>query len=273
MIKSNNQVMLSAEVQHSYYKDNICTCLQFTPVNQTAGLLNRFGIITRSNLNGFELFVSPGAAGLPALMRYMVKAANQPVLEYQITSTDPYFLLFTELPFGQPGQLVYDTGSANNRFEKECLQLGEQIIKQPGAGLGTLIVSLDDLLRYGDSSGFTRMRIDFMARSTQWQYYVINRSSVQLDNPAVTAKNRDGFEGPTNVTIATGQQALLFSSGTRLLPLCEEPGYSYDLVNTAGKSIAAKVIYKGLPTPDPARIGAVTMNGEGRISSPMYVYI
>src|SRR5471030_2521818 len=159
MIKSNNQMMLSTTVQHTYYRKNICTCLQFTAVGQTAGLLNRFGIVMRNNLNGFELFASPGTAGLTALLHYIAQTADQPVLEYQIISTDPYFLLFTELPFGQSGQLVYDTGFDKNRFEQGCLQLIENIAEQPGTGIGTLRISFDDLLRYSDSSGLTRMRI------------------------------------------------------------------------------------------------------------------
>src|SRR5476649_2103274 len=116
MIKSNNQMMLSAGVQHSYYKDDICTCLQFNASVQTAGLLNRFGIITYHKVNGFELFANVKTA-ITALLHYMAQVADPPVLEYQITSTNPYFLLFTELPFEQPGQLLYDTGFDTNRFE------------------------------------------------------------------------------------------------------------------------------------------------------------
>jgi hypothetical protein len=55
----------------------------------------------------------------------------------------------------------------------------------------------------------------------------------------------------------------------------------FDLVNNTNtnnnsapkKNTAAKIIYKGLPNPDPDKIGFVKGNIKNEFSSPMYVYI
>jgi hypothetical protein len=144
-----------------------------------------------------------------------------------------------------------------------------------------LKISLSDILKYQNKDGALQMQIEYTARATQWQYYIINRSLVKLDNPAVTGKSDIAFEGPANVTIATGQAALLFTSGKNLIPLSECPKYKFDLVNSSGATQdngsrskkAGKIIFKGLPHPQPGRFGSLIVNGKGQVSSPIYLYI
>jgi hypothetical protein len=143
-----------------------------------------------------------------------------------------------------------------------------------GQGIGRVRFYFADLVA---SPAF---EIRFSARATQWQYYIINRSAAQLDNPSITGKAGIPFEGPTEVTIASGQQALFFSTGENLLPLSLSPKYRFDLVNTAAtdngsaaRKSNAKVIFKGLPDADPKNIGIVRINGNTQVSTPIYVYV
>ncbi len=76
----------------------------------------------------------------------------------------------------------------------------------------------------------------------------------------------------------TGQQAILFTSGENLLPLAEIPEYRFNLVNTpvakSGQApLPPQVVFKGLPNPDPVRIGTVATGEVTRVISPMYVYV
>jgi len=68
---------------------------------------------------------------------------------------------------------------------------------------------------------------------------------------------------------------MLFSSGTNLLPLSEIPKYKFDLVNNSAagdlsatkKLSTGKVVFKGLPNPDPGNTGIIVLNGQKQSSS------
>ena len=88
------------------------------------------------------------------------------------------------------------------------------------------------------------------------------------------------FEGPVKIKIATGEEALLFTSGDHLIPLTQSPKYKFNLINESVKEgdsqknrISSKMILNGLPNPKPERIGFEIDAITKIVSSPMYVYI
>jgi hypothetical protein len=98
-----------------------------------------------------------------------------------------------------------------------------------------------------------------------------------LGNPNIAGKTNISFGGPENVTIDNGQQAMLFTSDN-LIPLSEVPVHRFNLVNNSDNSANQKVspgklIFKGLPNPDPVRIGIDMAGKDTRVVSPMYVYV
>ncbi|MBC8054177.1 MAG: hypothetical protein H7Y13_14030 [Sphingobacteriaceae bacterium] len=280
MMKSNYQLVLSLEVSHSYYENNACSCLEFIPQKATVELQKKYGFRMRYKTNGFELYANT-AGPIVKLLQYIIYVANDASFEYTITSKDSNFMMFTELPLDQQGSLSYDTGFGQNVYDNEVLTLQEQILNVNTSALGSLKISLIDILKCRNIAGAAQMQINYTARATQWQYYVINKSSVQLNNPAVAGTPDIIFDGPAAVTIATGQAALLFTSGSNLIPLTDYPKYKFDLVNNSSVALgtkssqrkAGKVIFKGLPNPQPSRIGSVVVNGKGQLSSPIYLYI
>ncbi len=97
---------------------------------------------------------------------------------------------------------------------------------------------------------------------------------MQLQSPQITGKPAINFTGPQDVVLDNGQQAMLFSSGDNLIPLSIIGNNKFDLVSkpaaNGNKNAASKIIFKGLPIPDPMR----TSSAEGnKIASKMYVYI
>ena len=101
-----------------------------------------------------------------------------------------------------------------------------------------------------------------------------------LANPSITSKDGISFTGPASVTIQSGQQALLFSSGESLIPLSQQPKQRFDLVDNPApdnqqgqKRNSPKIIYKGLPNADPKFYGITEVNGSSQVTSPMYVYV
>jgi len=193
--------------------------------------------------------------------------------DFEIETSTPAFTLFTDLPMGQLSQLAYDSHNKANTRLGPAIQLNVNMTPCTSAPyLGTITIYFDDIIK-----GYTQYAINYKARSTQWQYFVINKSAVQLENPAISGKTPVSFDGPSSVTVGNGQQAMLFTSGDNLLSLSEVPKYKFDLVNKpvrqTGASSSPKVIFKGLPSPDPRRSGVNTGAEDNMVVSPMYVYV
>jgi hypothetical protein len=178
------------------------------------------------------------------------------------------------------GQLLYN--SSNTSVEDNGVQLNQELSANAGTPcMGKVTLYFNDILKFSDETGYAQFNIRYAARATQWQYFVINRSLVPLNDLAISGKTQINFEGPENVFTAAGQAALLFSSGTSLIPMSEQPIYKFDLVNRSApagkpvdnKPVISQIIVKGLPTPDPMWIGKVTSDVNGQLSSPMYVYL
>lgn len=275
MTMESKQVF-SLEVFHSFFEEGKCNCLVFDPSPATAGVLNKFGFMQKNKSNGFEMIFSSDK-NMQQVMSYM-EIIHQNYFEFEIVNRNPDFYFFTELPVNWLGQLMYSTKVSNAATEGKSISLIPEFLDQESKPrFGTVRIYVETVLAAGAGIKF---QIDYQARATQWNYYVVNKSAVQLINPVISGKQDVSFDGPKNTTIQTGQQALLFSSGEKLLSLSERPKFKFDLVNKAAdgqekniKSASAKTIFKGLPNPDPGRIGIENINGKTLVTSPIYVYI
>lgn len=280
MTQSNYTIAFRVSVYHSYFESNVCNCLHFKPSVETEKLQKRFGFMIRNNINGFDFF-SDSKFSLASLLPYIKISTNQASFDFEIESNDEAFSNFTEIPLDWRGQMHYNTNSASNYFENDVLVLGINLSeKMSSSTMGKLSVHFDDLLKYTAVKGYADLSIRLNARKTQWQYFVINKSSLSIINPVIKGNNGTVFNGPELVTIQSGEDALLFSSGENLLPLSRIPKYKFSLVDhiTANetdtiKKITDRVIFKGLPNADPRRVSLVEINGIKQFLSPMYVFI
>lgn len=275
MITNTYTRIFGLAVYHTYFTNDICTCLEFTPDGPTSLVLERYGFKMRQGVNGFDFFFN-GTGSASGILDYVGRITGQNYFEFNITSTNEAFLLFTDLSVDWLGQLEFISNSPSNQSVNGAIVLGE--ILSPAALVsdpGVLRIYFADIL----ANNYPSYEIRLNTRSTQWQYYIVNRSEAVLDHPAISGKPAAGFTGPENVTIPTGQQAMLFSSGD-LLPLSEVPKYKFDLVNnsatenpSSSQKKSGKVIFKGLPNPDPGNVGIVMINGQKQTASPIYVYV
>ncbi|MDB5134940.1 MAG: hypothetical protein JWP37_1543 [Mucilaginibacter sp.] len=281
MIRSNFQLMFKVEVLHSYFEHGICNCLRFKPGATTSGLLKRFDFRIRNKINGFDFYTNSRNT-ITAFLKYIQTSTNQTFFDFEIESNNSNFHLFTELPVDWVGQLVYYSQADTNVYQEGVVELDQSLSENVNAtSLGNLTLHFDDIIKFGIDNGYAQFAINYKARSTQWQYFVINKSSIQLNNPAIGGKADIGFNGPENVTIENGERAILFTSGDNLIPLSEVPTYKFDLVNRPAlngndppkRTSAPKIIFRGLPNPDPKRIGIVNINSINQVSSPIYVYV
>jgi len=278
-MESNFKIAFKLMVAHTYFEQGVCNCLQFIPDESTQKILNRFGFLIRNKVNGFDLY-SNSTTELPAYLTYIKKVAGQDFFTFKIKTNNSGFQSFTDLPVDWMGQILYDSQSITNVYDANTVKLTAALSADAdNANIGNLIIRFDDVAKHADSQNGAQFNINYNARATQWQYYIINKSALNLNNTAVVGKFDISFNTPQQVTIENGQQALLFSSGGTMIPLSEVPKYKFDLVNNPiltdsinqNKSTATKTILKGLPTPDPRRFGLTSVDGKKQVSSPMYV--
>jgi hypothetical protein len=273
--------IFSLEVLHSFFEKKICDCLLFEPAEITDKVMKRFGFIVRKKMNGFSVYCNTSQL-LPFFFDYIKKATFENSFDFVIKTNDESFFLFTELPPGPEGQIDYSSEKISGIDAAGVVVLQPAYSQTKKGVVGNIRFCFDDILTYKKDKDATAFRIEFQSRSTQWQYYIVNKSSVHVENPAINGKLNISFDGPVNVNIPSGETAMLFTSANELLPLSAKPQFQLDLVNNkivegenerAGPLSARKILFKGLPWPDPGRIGLTELNGRQIFSSPMYIYL
>lgn len=278
MIQSNFIKMFGLMVSHTFYENSKCKCLHFIPSNNTAKLLHKFRFKMNTFSNGFSLY-SNIASTLPDLLDYILKITNQDYFEFDIKCSNPDFMLFTALPINWLGEINYSTQDSKNQNNNGSIILNQTLETKSPQFFGRLKIYFEDLKKYSNNTASILFEINFTARATQWQYYFINKNAIPLNNPVIKEKSNIQFDGPTKVTIQTGEQALLFTSNNTDIALSEKPKYKFDLVNenisndSNQPNSKGKIIIKGLPVPDVSRIGIVANNDQNQVTSPMYIYL
>ncbi|KRD10401.1 hypothetical protein ASE21_11900 [Flavobacterium sp. Root901] len=271
--------MFSLMAYHTFFDNQKCNCLHFKPNKITENILLKFGFKIDSVSNGFELFGSTQTS-LPDLLDYISKTTFQDYFEFEIKCSNPSFNLFTEMPIQWLGQITYSSQDSKNQSANGIISLNQTLeTKTISPHFGSVKIYFDDLQKNLYSNTPIQYKINFEARATQWQYYFINRNAVPLNNPSITEKGAIQFEGPQQVTIQTGEEALLFTSSSANIPLSEKPKYKFDLINKSDtselnqNSSKGKIIFKGLPVPDVSRIGILNTDEKSQVTSPIYIYL
>lgn len=277
-MRSSYKRVFATDVFHTYFGNDICRCLRFEPSPETL-VMGKRGFYMRNKVNGFDFYFN-GSAPLAETFAYITHTTGTTCFEFLVSSTNPSFNLFTDIPVDRMGQLLFDSSAAQNTFDNGTVTLGP-IPHDADAEkyVATIRIGFADILKYSADNTALTFAIRFNARATQWQYYIIQRGAAQHGELSIAGKPEVGFDGPQTVTIQSGQQALLFTSGSNLLPLSLAPNYKFDLVSspqssdTSVRKTSPKVVLKGLPNADPANIGIVRVDGKAQVSSPIYVYV
>ncbi|WP_428232583.1 hypothetical protein [Flavobacterium sp.] len=243
-------------------------------------LLKKNGFILHPSSNGFEVLYN-SSVPINTMLDYISKTSSQDYFEFNMQSSNLNFYFFTALPINWFGLITYTSHNNNNNNNNNgTITLLETLeTKQSNSFTGNLKIYFEDLKKFLNNSSPVLFEIIFKARETQWYYYVINKNDVLLNNAAITEKGIVQFDGPTKVTLQTGEQALLFTSNNKHISLSEKPKFKFDLINTSGRkelspdNINAKIIIKSLPVPDVSRMTIIQNSQGGQVVSPMYIYL
>jgi hypothetical protein len=271
--------LFKVAIFHTYFENGQCNCLSVNLKPATSFLLKRFGFMVKNTTNGIEFYSN--SSDVAALLPYVSQATGLTSFDFELVSNNDYFNYFTDLPMDWIGQLEYDSQGKLNKQEQNVITLVPKLnasVYQPI--VGSLSIHFDELIKNNDQRVPLQFTISYKARATQWQYFIINKSAIKLVNPKIIGKSGIKFEGPQNITIENGEQAMLFSSTQDLIALSVLPAHKFDLIDAPllneneeiNKNAMVKTIVKGLPTPQAERIASIKVETK-LVLSPMYVYV
>ncbi len=276
-MKTNYNIFFELIAGHNYYESGSCECLTFQADLETMQLFKRYQIGMSMVAGGFRLY-SFGRS-LSTLLNSLTSSSSRSYFKFDIVCNDASFYNFTELPIDWVGSIEYNTGNTSGSAANGAIKLNPTLLpREQDEYAGKILINFNDLPSLEKEP---RFYIEFMPRATQWQYYVINQSEVDLSSPVIEDKQKNTFEGPQHIVTVFGQPAIFFSSGERLLPLSNWPKYKFNLLNhlppksqgAVAAGTTTRIVFKGLPNPDPGNVSQVLINNRQQLSSPMYVYL
>jgi len=258
---------------HSFFKDGKARMLNYKASAETEQIIRNRGLYIKDNDNGFTLYSSNNESK-NEIFNYLYTTLEIESLEFEITSTDPLFFNYTELPLNWVGQITYSTSSETTGKSDNAITLTPKLSENMSTSkLGAIQFLLEDLIAQpGDDS--VKYEIQFDARKTQWNYYIIPQK--QMEGLAITNKSGLIFNGPEQVNLPNVSSALKFSSGKELIALQESSDLKIDLiqhVNLPNGSATTETIFSNLPLADRNKIGIVKTEEGQLATSEMYIYI
>ncbi|WP_353778488.1 hypothetical protein [Winogradskyella sp. 3972H.M.0a.05] len=270
MSSTNFKLVFRVDFFHSYYQDDHFRGLNFKASGGTNQLMSRYNFKIIVTATGFDFYANTQQS-LKDFLNYINQATEVDHFHFTVTTIDTVFYSFTDLPIDWNGQIQYESNSIMNDNELKGT-MGDDVTTE---GFASLKIYFDDIVAAtGENNIGPKYKVVFNARKTQWRYYVINRSNINLENVKVVDQNSEiKFEAIGESTIPNGEKALMFSSGNTFLPLSEVSKYKFDLVLPKGDRILSKqIIFSGLPSPNASNLMVDKVNNENIVISPMYVY-
>jgi hypothetical protein len=261
------QQILNLEVQHEYFEDDPNNDLIITPDETTQRWLQSQGMVFSQQGNKGYLLM-PENRGFDEIENEL---PDSPLI-WHITSNDPSFVYYTDLPLDQLGQLVF-----SNEDTPAGMDQGPELEKtfiSSADTRGVLVViqiNLDKAVREKSSHFLAKLQV----RSTRWKYYIINSSGQNFGQLQLQGAGQELFEGPIATTLINGDSALLFDSGDNRIPLKSNTPLDLSLSATLdnnGLPVSTKLI-DHLPGAQPDILQPPEEPAQKYYCSAIYVYL
>ena len=266
-------LLFSIDVEHTYYADGICKDLQYTPSPETQKLMNKYSMRLQHTSKGFSFYIATEQS-IADFLNYIKTTDNATSFSFDVVSTNQYFTVFTDYPIHSLGVFFFDSTNTTT-IDGSTVMKGTFEPSTTSRTSFTITIDYDAIIRFRESGNNPRYNIQFTSRKTQWRYYIINNSNQHFEKLSIQSDSGIQFEGPTEVTLQNGQNALLFSSGSVRIPLNESPTDIYNLVATKTHlgNTRTQVIFEGLPIARSNSIETYTEGDTTYVASPLYIYI
>ncbi|MCG8574695.1 MAG: hypothetical protein MI810_07410 [Flavobacteriales bacterium] len=262
------------KISHSYFDLEMTYPIQLKLSAATEQWVSKYGFTVTYFRDNIIRLYTQNSGDLKDRFQYVEKITGENAFVFELVTEENSFYQYTDVPVNELGRLVFNSNEGT-KVDEGQIDLGKGRFEQ-GEYTKLAIIRL----YFKDILSTEIFDLSFTARKTQWNYYIINQSSLDLSEPEITGSEEVLFEGPEEVILPNKQTALLFSSGLTLIPLSYRPKYKFKLVNnqsgtgrlTASRKIQ-KTIFQALPNPDPMNLEIKNASNNGDLASPMYVYV
>lgn len=260
---SNYTKVFSISIYHTYFNNQINTLI-LNPNEETKRLIHSYGLKLMKSENSFQ-FYDQSDNGFNQLLEHIKQANNIDAFKFDIISSDSNFYNYTELPIGFNGIVLFSSSNSETLNENDTIVLQPQFIENFNPQkIGEVHLKFSDLISENPIS----YEIKFKARSTYWQYYIFNRSEIKTENLHIDSHSNIEFSIPKKALLNDNEAQVLTSK--TLIPLHKTQTQKFDLINNENEQ---KLLFTGLPTPNPNQIKISKNNGETTIYSPIYIYL
>jgi hypothetical protein len=248
------------DVLHDYFADGRARHLQFRPQAETRAFLRRFGMLLRTDGNGFTIGVCE--AQLPGIWSERTDEDAARVLRFDVHSADPASAYYT------------DAVTASWQVKDDEAQPAplQAVPLAASAPLATIALPLDptagdDFDTWTAALG-TRYRLRMHSRRTIWKYLLTGdwqgRKLSVVDQRGETA-----FTAPAPERMPDGQQALVVHSTTPIA-LQERPAQRFQLRDVTDSP--ERILIARLPGAKPQRLWREVVNGQPTAVSEIFVH-
>lgn len=251
------------QLKHTYYTSGLCPALSLKPTLETVAVMAKYNFVLRE-INGSYVLVGEDQDDLKAYFDYITKVTGMDSFIFELHVEDSNFFIFSNISTKSMGTYNYSTGS------QEQDGLLKPDLETDSGVFGKVNFQFDDLAKKTGSI----YKIQFQASESIWNYYVINKSALDIENCYIKTSNASEFNPPVEITAANGERAICFSSSEPVL-MAETSKVSYALAQKSQneKLPNGKIIFKGLPLAGPINTSINNQNGDVQFVSSLYIYI
>ncbi|MEN8179266.1 MAG: hypothetical protein ABFS39_11725 [Pseudomonadota bacterium] len=283
------RALFELTVDHSYFANGKCSCLDYIPNDSTARMIKNAGLLIKKTNSG--LLVLYDLNKLEALRLYLDDDEDGFEFIFKLFAKDPDFKAYTE-PFSEAGSevLYFDSQSSSvstdgkirlhaskqitrkylSRLDsvdlKDVLSQKERLLP-PVSVIKLRALDFSKLFNEQSESRTLNYYLKFKARHTYWKYYLHSKKadkSIYINDP----ENRVSFLPADTVELSDGRTVLSYRS-KKLIPLNEHYNYRFQLKQP--KNGGEQVLFKQLPFPRLGQFGKEVIANRSRVVSEIYI--
>jgi len=271
------------QVEHGYSDPDPCGALEFRPDRATGSLLNRAGIVFRTEPDGFQTYCD-GAD--EELLRSWVDDPRAPFrMVFRVVASDPAFLRYSQLDEESMGRvLLLDTEDqdanepvrlddvdgglpeADEETRSEVTTRGDMRVPP----LAVLVVRVGPSIL--EESAPAPYRLAFEARRTRWRYHLLGELAGREEVSIRASENGAepiAFQAAGLVDLPGGRVARVLVSDA---PLATRKRTDRRLQLREGDPGNGRILIRRLPVASPEDLSIATVEGRRTLVSDIYVH-
>lgn len=262
--------LFSISIVHEYFNFGIDPNIQLVPKGKCREILNKYDFMLMQENFCVICYVNQ-EKDVKEYLNYISSITGLEAFEFAVQVNSESFFCYTSISGNT--KLIYSDQNQDNLIDGSRIQLLEKQVQSDQNSAISISISLDGI----SLDHPKEFNIKLNSRKTRRDYYIINSSGVNVEHVAI--EGEAVFQKEAVRSLANGQQATPFIMQGQGMPLKRKEDFQFNLIKTEekegenGSVKRKKILFKGLPQPDPCHLEIIEREGIKQFVSPIYVYI